>query len=131
MSATPLSFSDAVRITRGCLDYAGGHHTDGQLEAYHHGIQTVINALEAAERSGLADAQCAVLWRIGKPVLTPDDLFELRRLREWLAIKADERVSSSIDSNGNILSRGRLTEFSRDAERWNGVIGKLLRAYER
>lgn len=62
-----LGFGDALRIARGCLDYGGGHRSDeGHLEIYHHGIQTVINALEAAEKNGLADTQCAALWRMGQ-----------------------------------------------------------------
>jgi hypothetical protein len=62
-----LGFGDALRIARGCLDYGGGHRSDeGHLEIYHHGIQTVINALEAAEKNGLADTQCAALWRMGR-----------------------------------------------------------------
>ena len=67
-----LGFSDAIRIARGCLDYGGGHRSsEGHLEIYHHGIQTVINALEAAERNGLADTQCTALWRLGKEKPNP------------------------------------------------------------
>lgn len=42
-----LTFSDALRIARGCLDepYSGANHF-----YIGHGIQTVINALEAAEK---------------------------------------------------------------------------------
>ena len=62
-----LGLSDAIRIARGCLDYGGGHRSaEGHLEIYHHGIQTVINALEAAEREGLKGTQCAALWRTGR-----------------------------------------------------------------
>jgi hypothetical protein len=45
-----LDFGDALRIARGCLFFGGGHHADGHGAAYHHGIQTVINGLEAAEK---------------------------------------------------------------------------------
>lgn len=66
-STALLGFGDALRIARGCLDYGGGHRSDeGHLEIFHHGIQTVINALEAAEKNGLADTQCAALWRMGR-----------------------------------------------------------------
>jgi hypothetical protein len=61
-----LAFADALRIARGCHDYNGGHHSDGHYEAYHHGIQTVINVLEAAEKSGLKDTQVLMVWRLGK-----------------------------------------------------------------
>ena len=60
-----LGFGDALRIARGCHDYSGGHHTDGHYDAYHHGIQTVINVLEAAEKAGLNDTQVAAVWCIG------------------------------------------------------------------
>ena len=32
--------------------YAGGHHSDGMLPAYRHGINTVFNVLKAAYPSG-------------------------------------------------------------------------------
>ena len=60
-----LGFGDALRIARGCTDYGGGHHTDGHMEAYQHGIQTVINALAGAAKYGLKDPQNAALWRMG------------------------------------------------------------------
>lgn len=49
-----LQFNDFIRIARGCLDY-GGEYRDNKegLETFHHGIQTVINALEGAEKCGL------------------------------------------------------------------------------
>ena len=62
----PLTFDDALRIARGCTDYGGGHHSDGHMEAYQHGIQTVINALEGTLKNGLEDTQNAALWRMGK-----------------------------------------------------------------
>lgn len=64
-SSALLGFGDALRIARGCHDYSGGHHTDGHYDAYHHGIQTVINVLEAAEKAGLNDTQVAAVWCIG------------------------------------------------------------------
>jgi len=60
-----LAFDDALAIAKGCFDYGGGHRTDGTLGVFHHGIQTVVNALEAAKERGLADSQVAVLHRIG------------------------------------------------------------------
>lgn len=59
-----LGFDDAVRIARGCFDYSGGHR-GSELETYHHGIQTVLNALEAAAKAGLNDTQVTALWRMG------------------------------------------------------------------
>jgi len=60
-----LSFADAVKIARGCHDYGGGHHSDGHMDAYQHGIQTVVQALEAAAKRGLQDYQVAVLHSVG------------------------------------------------------------------
>ena len=64
-SGAVLGFGDALRIARGCTDYGGGHHNDGHMDAYQHGIQTVINALEAAEKAGLNELQVRMLWRMG------------------------------------------------------------------
>jgi len=60
-----LRYDDAINIAKGCLDYCGGHGGK-ELEIYHHGIQTVINALKGAEKSGLSDLQSKVLHRKGK-----------------------------------------------------------------
>lgn len=57
-----------LNIAKGCLDYGGGHRADdGKLEIFHHGIQTVINSLEAA-LAGPTDqnTQVAALERIGR-----------------------------------------------------------------
>lgn len=41
----PRSWKD---FRDGCLaNYAGGHHNDGQLEAFRHGMETVFNLLES------------------------------------------------------------------------------------
>lgn len=40
------SYQDALDIARGCRSYNGGHGGEA-LRAYHHGIETVIAALEA------------------------------------------------------------------------------------
>lgn len=64
--STALSFDDAIAIANGCFDYGGGYRSnDGELEIFHHGIQTVINALKGAKSSGLSDMQSKVLHRIG------------------------------------------------------------------
>lgn len=65
-----LKFNDAVRIARGCFDYGGGHR-DRDREIFHHGIQTVVNALEATEKSGLTGLQEIMLHAIGKNPPTP------------------------------------------------------------
>lgn len=62
-----LTYDDAVRIARGCFDYGGGYRSnDGEMAIFHHGIQTVINALEGAQKSGLSDLQSQVLHHLGK-----------------------------------------------------------------
>ena len=60
-----LGFEDAVWIARGCHDYNGGHHEDDLREAFHGGIQTVVNALESVQKNGL-DSQSGILWALGK-----------------------------------------------------------------
>lgn len=61
-----LSFNDAIAIAKGCFDYGGGYRSsNGELEIFHHGIQTVINALEGAKESRLTDLQSRVLHFIG------------------------------------------------------------------
>jgi len=64
---TMMTFHDALRIARGCLDYGGGYRSDqGKLDVFHHGIRTVINALEAAGSRGFEDTQVAALHRMGR-----------------------------------------------------------------
>ena len=63
-----LTFDDAVRIARGCTDYGGGHRSNPEhYEIYQHGIQTVINALESAQRAGPEDTQVRALHCMGAP----------------------------------------------------------------
>jgi len=61
-----LDFDNALSMAKGCFDYQGGYHDKEQLEIYHHGIQTVINVLEAAKIKGLDDLQVATIHAIGK-----------------------------------------------------------------
>jgi len=60
------TFETCLNIAKGCHDYQGGHHQKETNEAFHHGIQTVINSLEALGKRGLKDTQVAVLNSIGK-----------------------------------------------------------------
>ncbi|NLZ54304.1 MAG: hypothetical protein GX892_14385 [Thermoanaerobacteraceae bacterium] len=60
-----LSFDDAFAIAKGCHDYGGGYHDEELVYVYHHGIQTVINALMSAKEHGLKDMQVKVLHTIG------------------------------------------------------------------
>jgi hypothetical protein len=61
-----LTFEDALRIARGCTDYGGGHCGNAEhYEIYQHGIQTVINALTAASKTGLEDMQTRALHSMG------------------------------------------------------------------
>lgn len=59
-----VTFDDALRIARGCHDFNGGHYDEAH-DIYHHGIQTVINALERAAKDGLKDYSIRVLHGIG------------------------------------------------------------------
>jgi hypothetical protein len=63
-TASALAFQDALAVARGCTDYGGGHHNDGHMEAFQHGIQTVITALEAAAKNP-CDSQVIALRQIG------------------------------------------------------------------
>ncbi len=45
-----LCFDDAISIAKGSLDYMGGYRNENELAIYYHGIQTVINVLEAAKK---------------------------------------------------------------------------------
>lgn len=63
------AFDESIAIATGCLDYGGGYRSsEGELSAFHHGIQTVINALTAArkaEETGENDTQVNALRRMG------------------------------------------------------------------
>lgn len=71
-SIPSLTFDDALRIARGCFDYGGGYRSNnGELDIYHHGIWTVINALEHAKMTGLGDLQIRMLHSIGRSTERP------------------------------------------------------------
>ena len=60
-----MSNTRLVDIARGCHDYGGGYSDPVSAEIFHHGIQTVVYALEATmENPG--DMQVQVLERIGR-----------------------------------------------------------------
>jgi hypothetical protein len=54
-----------LAIARGCFDYRGGYHDEHDLGIYHHGIQTVANAIAAALKHDPNDMQVNVLERVG------------------------------------------------------------------
>lgn len=65
------SYARLLSVARGCHDYGGGYgHEPRHAEIYHHGIQTVINALEAAEREP-ESLQVKVLERAGRSSVEP------------------------------------------------------------
>lgn len=53
-----------LNVARGCHDYNGGY-VDPEATAFHHGIQTVVQALDAAAKNDPNDGQVNVLERIG------------------------------------------------------------------
>lgn len=61
-----------LNVARGCHDYGGGYKDPVSAEIYHHGIATVISALEAAAKNDPSDGQVNALERIdaatGAPV---------------------------------------------------------------
>jgi len=55
-----------LALAEGCHDYNGGHSDERDNQTYHHGIQTVINVLNAAfGPHGNTDTQVAAVERIG------------------------------------------------------------------
>lgn len=69
VAGTPLTWDLVLSIARGCADYGGGYRSDdAKLAIFHHGIQTVVNALQSASQNGLHDTQVAALYRIGKEI---------------------------------------------------------------
>ncbi len=55
-----------LNVARGCADYGGGHHNDGKMDAFQHGIQTVVRALTEFFDDKPNDHQVAALERIGR-----------------------------------------------------------------
>lgn len=74
MKTEQPTFEDAILIAKGCLDYGGGYRrSDRDLGIFHHGIQTVINALEGHLEQ--PNTQTNALMRIGaiaNPVIQGD-----------------------------------------------------------
>ena len=85
--APGLTFSDALRIALGCKDYGGGHRSDGHMEIYQHGIWTVINALERAQKNGLADTQVAALHSIGAADPESQPAAQQQTGMKWVLVK--------------------------------------------
>jgi len=58
----------AIRLARGCKDYGGGYRSDdGQLSAFHHGMDTVVNVLTAAlEQGEKPSLQVRMVERFGR-----------------------------------------------------------------
>ena len=59
------TLESCIAIAKGCHDYQGGYHDKSENEIYHHGIQTVINCLEAFKKKGFSDMQIAIIHSIG------------------------------------------------------------------
>lgn len=62
--AVQQSHERLLNVARGCHDCGGGYRDQREAEIYHHGIQTVVNALEATEHQPEL-LQVKVLERIG------------------------------------------------------------------
>lgn len=60
-----------LNVARGCHDYGGGYKDPVSAEIYHHGIATVISALEAAAKNDPSDGQVNILERIGAATGAP------------------------------------------------------------
>lgn len=55
---------DVLAVIKGCWDYGGGYRgNDEHMEIYRHGMQTILNSMNAALKSDPSDTQSnAVLW---------------------------------------------------------------------
>jgi hypothetical protein len=70
-----------LNVARGCFDYGGGYRSEtSQLHAFHHGIQTVVNALEAAVREPKA-LQVRVLEGIGADAARGEVAVQVERVK--------------------------------------------------
>ena len=97
-SETP-SVERLLNVARGCHDYGGGHHGDGMMDAYQHGIQTVINALEAAAKNDPRDTQTNALERVGLSCAAPSAIIS-PRLCSRLACAGDDWQDRGIGTKG-------------------------------
>ncbi|HDZ04875.1 hypothetical protein LCGC14_0371190 [marine sediment metagenome] len=60
-------FQTCLNIAKGCHDYNGGYLRDQeQLEAFHHGIETVVKSIKSLTKNGLVGDQLQTLHSIGK-----------------------------------------------------------------
>lgn len=57
-------------LVHGCHDYGGGY-SGREYKIYHHGIQTVVNVIEAALKDNGTDTQLRAVERIGQAALAP------------------------------------------------------------
>lgn len=58
-----------VHLAKGCHDYRGVYRDQKEAVIFHHGIQTVVNVMEAAlkrAQTGERDSQLTVLETIGR-----------------------------------------------------------------
>ncbi len=78
MGDTQIGAELLLNIARGCHDYGGGYRDSLESEIFHHGIQTVINALEAAMKDP-DRLQVRVLEGIGSQAQIDAVLAERRR----------------------------------------------------
>jgi hypothetical protein len=78
----------ALTVARGCVDYGGGYRADeARLAIFHHGIQTVVNALEAARTKGMKDTQVAALYSVGRDEMQRTEDTAIRAATVRLIIK--------------------------------------------
>lgn len=77
LAATDPSWLEVVRreamqrmlnVAKGCHDYGGGYRTVIEQDLYHHGIQTVISALEGRMKDD-RDTECNALEMMGRAEL--------------------------------------------------------------
>lgn len=111
-----------VAVARGCLDYLGGYHGE-RLEAFHHGIGTVVTALSADPH----DSQTRALERMGRvadlPLAGPADSWQLdgelrqlgpAELRQAVHDARRERDAARAENErmGGLLNTPELHDFA-------------------
>ena len=79
-----------LNIARGCHDYGGGYKDKREADVYHHGIQTVINALEAAAKGD--SFQLRALESVGMDAARRQAIRQIDQEQE-IAVQLQQRIS--------------------------------------
>ena len=61
-----VKVDDVLAVIKGCWDYGGGYRGEPGMEAYRHGMQTVLNAMNGALKSEPSDHQSNAVLAMGR-----------------------------------------------------------------